>query len=171
MSLEIVRASGSAAPSPGVRVQPTVTKLVDTSTCIGCKACEVACQEWNDLPPEATTQSGTYQTMPATTANFWNLIKFNEHEDEGGALQWLMRKDQCMHCAEPGCLVACPAPERDRPVLERHRRLPAGPLHRVRILHHRLSVRCAEVQCRPRAGSTSARSVSIAWRSVCSRRA
>ena len=109
MSLEIIRASGSAAPSPGVRVQPTVTKLVDTSTCIGCKACEVACQEWNDLPPEATTQTGTYQTLPETTANFWNLIKFNEHEDEG-ALQWLMRKDQCMHCAEPGCLVACPAP-------------------------------------------------------------
>jgi formate dehydrogenase beta subunit len=49
--------------------------------------------------------------MPSTTANFWNLIKFNEHEEEGGALQWLMRKDQCMHCAEPGCLVACPAPD------------------------------------------------------------
>jgi formate dehydrogenase beta subunit len=110
VSLEVIRASGSTAPSPGVRVQPTVTKLVDTSTCIGCKACEVACQEWNDLPPESTVQTGTYQTMPATTANFWNLIKFNEHEDEGGALQWLMRKDQCMHCAEPGCLVACPAP-------------------------------------------------------------
>jgi formate dehydrogenase beta subunit len=87
-----------------------MTKLVDTSTCIGCKACEVACQEWNDLPPEPTVQTGTYQTLPSTTANFWNLIKFNEHESENGALQWLMRKDQCMHCAEPGCLVACPAP-------------------------------------------------------------
>jgi len=109
VSLELLRVSGSAAPAPGVRVQPTVTKLVDTSTCIGCKACEVACQEWNDLPPEATVQSGTYQTLPATTANFWNLITFSEHEEEG-AFQWLMRKDQCMHCAEPGCLVACPAP-------------------------------------------------------------
>jgi len=110
MALDIVRISATTSPAPGVRVQPTVTKLVDTSTCIGCKACEVACQEWNDLPPESTVQSGTYQTLPATTANFWNLIKFNEHEEEGSALQWLMRKDQCMHCAEPGCLVACPAP-------------------------------------------------------------
>ena len=87
MALDIVRISAASSPAPGVRVQPTVTKLVVTSTCIGCKACEVACQEWNDLPPEATVQSGTYQTLPATTANFWNLIKFNEHVDEGrGAL-------------------------------------------------------------------------------------
>jgi formate dehydrogenase beta subunit len=88
---------------------PVVTKLVDTSTCIGCKACEVACQEWNDLPPEATTQTGTYQTSPELTSSLWNLIRFREHEEEG-VLKWLMRKDQCMHCTEPGCLVACPAP-------------------------------------------------------------
>jgi formate dehydrogenase beta subunit len=95
-----------------VRVEPQVVKLVDTSTCIGCKACEVACQEWNDLPPEATGNTNSYQTLPATTASFWNLIKFNEHEEEGdnGSLRWLMRKDQCMHCVEPGCLIACPAP-------------------------------------------------------------
>jgi formate dehydrogenase beta subunit len=88
---------------------PVVTKLVDTSTCIGCKACEVACQEWNDLPPEATTQTGTYQTSPELTSSLWNLIRFREHEEQG-VLKWLMRKDQCMHCTEPGCLVACPAP-------------------------------------------------------------
>jgi formate dehydrogenase iron-sulfur subunit len=109
VSLELLRVSASSAPAPGVREEPTVVKLIDTSTCIGCKACEVACQEWNDLPPESTGQTGTYQTLPETTANFWNLIKFNEHEEEG-ALHWLMRKDQCMHCAEPGCLIACPAP-------------------------------------------------------------
>ena len=68
-------------PAPGVRLLPVVTKLVDTSTCIGCKACEVACQEWNDLPPETTVQMGTYQTLPDLTENFWNLIKFNEHEE------------------------------------------------------------------------------------------
>jgi formate dehydrogenase iron-sulfur subunit len=107
--LEIVRVSATTPPAPGVRRQPIVTKLIDTSTCIGCKACEVACQEWNDLPPEPGGETGTYQTMPDLTAQFWNLIRFNEHEDETG-LHWLMRKDQCMHCAEPGCLVACPAP-------------------------------------------------------------
>jgi formate dehydrogenase beta subunit len=47
--------------------------------------------------------------MPETRWNFWNLIKFNEHQKEDGTIQWLMRKDQCMHCADPGCLRACPA--------------------------------------------------------------
>ena len=109
MALELLRVSASSSPAPGIRLMPTVTKLVDTSTCIGCKACEVACQEWNDLPPETTVQMGTYQTLPEMTASFWNLIKFREHEEQG-ALRWLMRKDQCMHCTEPGCLIACPAP-------------------------------------------------------------
>jgi formate dehydrogenase iron-sulfur subunit len=85
-----------------------VCKLIDTTTCIGCKACEVACVEWNGYQFRETTFDNTYQTMPETAWNFWNLIKFNEVETDGG-LQWLMRKDQCMHCEEPGCLIACPA--------------------------------------------------------------
>jgi formate dehydrogenase beta subunit len=85
-----------------------VCKLIDTTTCIGCKACEVACVEWNGYQFHETTFDNTYQTMPETAWNFWNLIKFNEVETDGG-LQWLMRKDQCMHCEEPGCLIACPA--------------------------------------------------------------
>jgi formate dehydrogenase beta subunit len=107
-TLEIIRSS--AGPATGIRSQPTIAKLVDTSTCIGCKACEVACQEWNDLPPEATVQSGTYQTMPDMTSNYWNLIRFSELDHSDGSFNWLMRKDQCMHCSEPGCLIACPAP-------------------------------------------------------------
>jgi formate dehydrogenase iron-sulfur subunit len=85
-----------------------VCKLIDTTTCIGCKACEVACVEWNGYEFRETTFDNTYQTMPETAWNFWNLIKFKEVETDGG-LQWLMRKDQCMHCEEPGCLIACPA--------------------------------------------------------------
>jgi formate dehydrogenase iron-sulfur subunit len=108
-ALDVVRVSGTSSPAPGVRTAPQVVKLIDTTSCIGCKACEVACQEWNDLPPEPTTQGGTYQTLPDTTARFWNLIKFSEHESPKG-FHWLMRKDQCMHCTEPGCLIACPAP-------------------------------------------------------------
>jgi len=108
-TLELRRVSATSTATAGIREAPIVCKLIDTSTCIGCKACEVACQEWNDLPPETTVQVGTYQTLPSTTPNFWNLIKFNEYES-GTGLHWLMRKDQCMHCAEPGCLEACPAP-------------------------------------------------------------
>jgi formate dehydrogenase beta subunit len=65
--------------------------------------------EWNDLPFRETVFQNTYQTMPETAWNYWNLIQFREVIHEDGTLQWLMRKDQCMHCAEPGCLIACPA--------------------------------------------------------------
>jgi formate dehydrogenase beta subunit len=110
MSLDIRRSSASVWGShSGMRSVPTVSKYIDTTTCIGCKACEVACQEWNDLQPIATEQTGTYQTLPTLDAGYWNLIRFNERDFDGGIV-WLMRKDQCMHCDEPGCLAACPAP-------------------------------------------------------------
>src|SRR5262249_23655076 len=108
-TLDLRHVSASASPSPGVRETATLAKYIDTSSCIGCKACEVACQEWNDLPPEPTVQTRSYQAVPDLTPGFWNLIRFNEFEDEGG-LHWLMRKHQCMHCGDPGCLKACPAP-------------------------------------------------------------
>jgi len=125
-NLEIRRISGHAGPVPGAGVKREfeVAKLVDTTTCIGCKACEVACLEWNGLNFTDTTFDNSYQTMPETAWNYWNLIKFDEqhvmadaslvsYDDSkaggGGSLMLLMRKDQCMHCAEPGCLEACPA--------------------------------------------------------------
>src|SRR5271165_3732107 len=108
-TLELKRVSATNTASPGIRQTETVAKLIDTTTCIGCKSCEVACQQWNDLAPEFTVQFGSYQTLPELEPQFWNLIRFNETE-VNGSLAWLMRKDQCMHCADPGCLAACPAP-------------------------------------------------------------
>jgi len=108
--LEIRRSSASLwGGKTGIREIPVVAKLIDTSTCIGCKACEVACQAWNDLKVVHTQQTGSYQTLPELDAQFWNLIRFDERDTETG-FAWLMRKDQCMHCDEPGCLAACPAP-------------------------------------------------------------
>ncbi len=110
-TLNIRRISGHAGPAPGAGVEreEQVCKLVDTTTCIGCKACEVACLEWNGYSFSDTVFQNSYQTMPETAWNYWNLIKFNEHERADGSMMLLMRKDQCMHCAEPGCLAACPA--------------------------------------------------------------
>src|ERR1700694_3530199 len=109
-TLEIRRSSASLrGQATGLRNLPVVSKLIDTSTCIDCKACEVACQEWNDLGVVKTTQIGTYQTMPKTDAHFWNLIRFDERPLDD-SMAGLMRKDQCMHCSDPGCLAACPAP-------------------------------------------------------------
>ncbi len=109
--MEIKQISGhrGGTPGSGVSRDYDVCKLVDTTTCIGCKACEVACLEWNGYEFRETTFDNTYQTMPDTAWNFWNLIRFNEVTNDDGTVSWLMRKDQCMHCAEPGCLTACPA--------------------------------------------------------------
>jgi formate dehydrogenase iron-sulfur subunit len=106
--IQRISAHPGTVPGRGTERALEVCKYVDVTTCIGCKACEVACVEWNDHPFRETTFDNTYQTMPSTDWNYWNLIKFVEHENAGG-LMWLMRKDQCMHCAEPGCLLACPA--------------------------------------------------------------
>ncbi|MFZ0587570.1 MAG: formate dehydrogenase subunit beta, partial [Candidatus Sulfotelmatobacter sp.] len=78
---ELIRISGHAGPVPGkgLNREFQVCKLVDTTTCIGCKACEVACLEWNGYTFTETTFDNTYQTMPETAWNYWNLIKFNEH--------------------------------------------------------------------------------------------
>jgi formate dehydrogenase iron-sulfur subunit len=109
--LDIKRSSASMwGTRTGLRQTPAVAKYIDTTTCIGCKACEAACVEWNDLRAVDTQQVGTYQTLPELDANFWNLIRFNEQPTSDDGLMWLMRKDQCMHCADPGCLAACPAP-------------------------------------------------------------
>ena len=109
LQIKAISGHSGTVPGEGAQREEEVCKYIDVTTCIGCKACEVACVEWNDMPFQQTAFANTYQTMPTTSWNFWNLIKFNEHENADGTLQWLMRKDQCMHCEDPGCLRACPA--------------------------------------------------------------
>jgi formate dehydrogenase iron-sulfur subunit len=110
-TLQIKEISAHTGTVPGSNMQRVeeVCKLIDVTTCIGCKACEVACVEWNGYPFRETSFDNTYQTMPTTEWNYWNLIKFNEHQRDDGKLMWLMRKDQCMHCEDSGCLRACPS--------------------------------------------------------------
>ncbi len=147
-TLRVQKISAHAGSIAGEDTQreSTVCKLIDTTTCIGCKACEVACVEWNDMPFSPTTMDNTYQTMPDTRWNYWNLILFNEHEREDGSLQWLMRKHQCMHCAEPGCLEACPSDGAIVQYIERSRGFSAGSLHRLRLLHYRLPVQHSQTE-------------------------
>ena len=109
-SLDITSRSATTTPSPGVRQTQKVAKLIDISKCIGCKACQVACMEWNDLRDEIGTNHGVYDNPLDLTDKSWTVMRFSEVELEQGKLEWLIRKDGCMHCADPGCLKACPAP-------------------------------------------------------------
>ena len=108
-SLDILRRSATTSPSPQVRRTAEIAKLIDVTTCIGCKACQAACLEWNDLRDDVGTNRGVYDNPPDLTAASWTVMRYTERK-EGDRLEWLIRKDGCMHCQEPGCLKACPAP-------------------------------------------------------------
>jgi len=110
-TMNIVNRSATTAPMP-VKSNPdiAVAKLIDESKCIGCKACQVACMQWNDNRDTIGSTVGVYDNPADLTTKSWTVMRFNEVERADGGLDWLIRKDGCMHCEDPGCLKACPAP-------------------------------------------------------------
>jgi len=108
-SLDITRRSATTFTPPGARKTIEVAKLIDVSRCIGCKACQAACMEWNDLRDRVGGNVGLYVNPPDLSDQSWCLMRFAEEEIDGN-LQWLILKDGCLHCSDPGCLMACPAP-------------------------------------------------------------
>jgi formate dehydrogenase iron-sulfur subunit len=83
--------------------------LTDATLCIGCKACEVACKEWNQLPADGFQWTGnSYDNTGAFSATSWRHVKFVEEFDEARHGNWLMLSDVCKHCTYAGCLEACP---------------------------------------------------------------
>jgi formate dehydrogenase iron-sulfur subunit len=111
-SLDVTRRSASTTASPRVRAEETLSlaKLIDVSRCIGCKACQAACMEWNDVRDEVGSCTGVYDNPVDLTDRSWTVMRFYEEEVAGHGLQWLIVKDGCLHCEDPGCLRACPAP-------------------------------------------------------------
>ncbi len=108
-SLDIRKRSATTFAPPSARHTLEVAKLIDLSRCIGCKACQAACMEWNDLRDQIGGQQGVYTNPPDLSPESWCLMRFAEAEIDG-KLQWLILKDGCLHCGDPGCLRACPAP-------------------------------------------------------------
>ncbi|MEV5749383.1 4Fe-4S dicluster domain-containing protein [Actinoallomurus sp. NPDC052308] len=88
--------------------------FTDTSVCIGCKACEVACKEWNAVPDDGFALTGmSYDNTGALGASTWRHVAFVEqtrpHEvGEGADTRWLMASDVCKHCTHAACLDVCP---------------------------------------------------------------
>ncbi len=102
-------ATNGFTPPPQARdFRAEVAKLIDVSTCIGCKGCQVACSEWNDIRDEVGYCAGVYDNPLDLSAKSWTVMRFSE-TTQNGKLEWLIRKDGCMHCADPGCLKACPS--------------------------------------------------------------
>lgn len=88
--------------------------FTDTTLCIGCKACEVACKQWNQLPEDGFLFSGmSYDNTVALGASTWRHVAFIERPvplstQFDGGFSWLFSSDVCKHCARAGCLESCP---------------------------------------------------------------
>jgi formate dehydrogenase iron-sulfur subunit len=105
-----------SATEPGTRVG----FFTDTSVCIGCKACEVACKEWNLVPEDGILWTGeSYDNTSALGANTWRHVAFVEQHKplrldgpepavDAEPLRWLMSSDVCKHCTHAACLDVCP---------------------------------------------------------------
>ncbi len=87
--------------------------FTDTSICIGCKACEVACKEWNQLPGNPPTFLDSFDNTGALGAQNWRHVQFHERLADaqsgvGNGQAWLMMSDVCKHCKQASCLEVCP---------------------------------------------------------------
>ena len=98
-----------AARSGYAEHPPRMGFFTDTSVCIGCKACEVACKEWNAVPEDGIEFTGmSYDNTESLGASTWRHVAFIEQITRPGESRWLMSSDVCKHCTEAGCLDVCP---------------------------------------------------------------
>ena len=98
--------------SETISAVPVKTTLVDITKCIGCRACQVACKQWNERDGETTEfqdQLG-FQNPATLSSKTYTLITFHELPDENapGGLHYLFSMRRCLHCLEPACASACP---------------------------------------------------------------
>ena len=110
----------SALETYGPEAKERVGFFTDTSVCIGCKACEVACKEWNVIPQHGVEWSGnSYDNTEQLGPEAWRHVAFIEQrapvrldgdqaELNGDSLRWLMSSDVCKHCTHAACLDVCP---------------------------------------------------------------
>ncbi len=96
-------------PQPPAELEETGF-FTDTTLCIGCKACEVACKQWNQLPADGFNWTGhSYDNTVALSDTTWRHVAFIEQFDQTGhADRWLMMSDVCKHCALAPCVEVCP---------------------------------------------------------------
>jgi formate dehydrogenase iron-sulfur subunit len=118
--MKTIAATEGWPDSYGAEAKPRVGFFTDTSVCIGCKACEVACKEWNLVPEDGRLFTGnSYDNTGELNANTWRHVAFIEQERPipmgadlparpDGDVRWLMSSDVCKHCTHAACLDVCP---------------------------------------------------------------
>jgi formate dehydrogenase iron-sulfur subunit len=98
----------AAVPDAGHDPQAMTGFFTDTTLCIGCKACEVACKQWNQLPADGFHFTGnSYDNTGHLSATTWRHVAFKEKFDQEQA-RWLMLSDVCKHCDQAPCEQSCP---------------------------------------------------------------
>ena len=99
----------SAPPGYGAEARERIGFFTDTTLCIGCKACEVACKEWNGVPEDGLDFLGSsYDNTGGLGADSWRHVAFVEKAAPSGEVRWLMSSDVCKHCTHAACLDVCP---------------------------------------------------------------
>jgi len=78
--------------------------FIDTTLCMACRGCQVACKQWHDLPAEKTANQGTYQNPQDLSFDTYKLVRMKE-ELIDGQVKWLFFPDQCRHCLDAFCHV------------------------------------------------------------------
>jgi formate dehydrogenase iron-sulfur subunit len=113
--MKAIDESGFAGLFEGFRrAEPPPTEeptgfFTDVTLCIGCKACEVACKQWNDLPSDGMTWTGrSYDNTTHLSATTWRHVSFTEQALPEGGVRWLFNSDVCKHCENAPCQEACP---------------------------------------------------------------
>jgi formate dehydrogenase iron-sulfur subunit len=99
-------------PQP-LKIEQPMGFFTDTTVCIGCKACEVACKEWNQLPAtnggQNTLSGNSYDNTRRLDGTHWRHVKFVEDfSADRSQSAWLMMSDVCKHCVQAACLDVCP---------------------------------------------------------------
>jgi formate dehydrogenase iron-sulfur subunit len=121
--LPLLETPAASPESYGEEAKQRVGFFTDTSVCIGCKACEVACKEWNLVPEDGLVWTGeSYDNTSTLGANSWRHVAFIEQRKplrvnaddlgvgggDGDRMRWLMSSDVCKHCTHAACLDVCP---------------------------------------------------------------